>query len=314
MLLRSSLDIHLPLAILDVVPDPIIIKGSDMCYVWVNAAYEAMFGVDRNDVIGHRTQDIWPNDTIARILESEERVFATGTVDEIVEVIFAGKANERHVRIRKCRLDMPTGAQFLVGVVHDLSEVMKANADLQEAKSCLEKQAEHLRRLANHDSLTNCLNRRALDAQVAMMVPQGGAQGLLILDLDHFKRVNDKYGHAAGDRVLVQFAEIVRATIDKADLLARSGGEEFVVFQGETSRVELLDLAERIRMTVAATPVLFGGNLIPMTVSLGASWGLPGQKADFETLMRRADAALYEAKRAGRNQIQAALDPVTQTA
>jgi diguanylate cyclase (GGDEF)-like protein len=121
------------------------------------------------------------------------------------------------------------------------------------------------------------------------------------MDLDHFKRVNDTFGHATGDRVLRSFADLVRSNVRRYDVFVRRGGEEFVLIMPTADMEEARSVAERIRCSVEASPVPVDGHEVRYTVSIGiASW-TPGE--DAETLERRADEALYGAKRSGRNRV-----------
>lgn len=157
------------------------------------------------------------------------------------------------------------------------------------------------RRRALTDSLTGLMNRRAL-FDWADTLPVADGTAVVMLDLDNFKAINDSFGHARGDDVLVRFADIVRANLRPEDRAARLGGEEFcLVFQGMTP-AEASALAERIRGALEATPPLsraFG----PPTVSAGVAIAFGGDDT-FDTLLRRADTALYEAKQDGRNRVE----------
>ena len=161
-----------------------------------------------------------------------------------------------------------------------------------------------LEREAATDALTDLPNRRAFDAAGAVLVQDARATGrpvaLLMVDLDHFKQVNDRWGHDAGDRVLSNAAKVIASAIREEDLAARYGGEEIAVLMPNTTEHEGLAIAERIRMAVhtnAITPRLGMANI---TVSIGvASAG--GETIDFHGLFEAADRALYDAKRAGRN-------------
>lgn len=147
------------------------------------------------------------------------------------------------------------------------------------------------------------LNRRALFAHF----PEGAIVPELVVamfDLDHFKQINDRRGHAAGDDVLQSFAQTLRAEIRGADIPARLGGEEFcVVFPGLGRETALL-IAERIRAGFAAKAIPTGHDSGIATVSVGVASGGPGET--FTSLLSRADAALYRAKTSGRNQVQLA--------
>ena len=161
--------------------------------------------------------------------------------------------------------------------------------------------ALELARQAQVDELTGLPNRRAFDRTLAREVSLSRrytrALGLLVLDLDHFKRVNDAHGHEAGDEVLRELAAVVRANVRDSDLLARWGGEEFVLIAPHADLPQLAELGERIRGAVAAHPFKTGS----MTVSLGGTDFRPDDTA--KNLFARADGALYEAKQAGRDRL-----------
>ena len=161
--------------------------------------------------------------------------------------------------------------------------------------------ALELARQTQNDELTGLPNRRALDRtlerEMALSRRHARPLGLLVLDLDHFKRVNDEHGHDAGDEVLRELSLVVRATIRSSDLLARWGGEEFVLVAPHADLSQLAELGERIRGAVAAHPFKTG----PMTVSLGGADFSPRDNA--KRLFTRADDALYEAKQTGRNRL-----------
>lgn len=171
----------------------------------------------------------------------------------------------------------------------------------------LERQNALLSRLAAFDDLTGVYNRRAmtdtLETELTRSVRYGHPLAILLLDLDHFKKVNDTWGHSAGDDVLRGFVERITPTLRSTDALCRYGGEEFCIIMPETSQNSAIRAAERIRRLVAAEPFLSGEISIPMTVSVGVAC-LP---LDFhdppETLLDHADRALYRAKHNGRNRI-----------
>lgn len=156
----------------------------------------------------------------------------------------------------------------------------------------------HLRD-AMTDSLTGLLNRRALFGQHENM-QFGPFSAVIVFDLDHFKTINDRFGHAAGDAVLVAFAQTIGAALRPGDTAARLGGEEFAIVMYRTlpERVELL--AERIRSSCAAQPVATPSGEVSCTVSAGIAFG-HGEGASFASLLSQADRALYAAKDAGRN-------------
>jgi len=165
---------------------------------------------------------------------------------------------------------------------------------------------------AMHDPLTGVYNRRYLDdhlqAEFAFAARHGTALALLLIDADHFKRVNDTWGHAAGDTALRALAGHLQRSVRAEDMIARFGGEEFTVLARETSAQGALAVAERIRRSVEKTPVqLDGGQTVALTVSIGVVH-MGGARAyqTAQALLEAADEALYRAKEAGRNRCEAA--------
>jgi len=160
------------------------------------------------------------------------------------------------------------------------------------------------------DGLTGLHNRRYLERHLAMLVQQAAARSkplsLLLLDIDHFKAVNDSHGHAAGDEVLREFSRRVRKAVRNIDLACRLGGEEFVVAMPDTDAALALLVGERIRQKIAGERFqVSDGASLEITVSIGIS-SLEGREDTPEGLLKRADEALYRAKRAGRNRVAAA--------
>ena len=164
-----------------------------------------------------------------------------------------------------------------------------------------ESQRRQLEALVHRDPLTGVYNRRALDAELEIAIAQaarsGAVWGLALLDLDHFKRINDVHGHEAGDQVLIEFTAIVLAGSRPGDRLFRYGGEEFVLLLPGADGPTLATRCEQLRLRVADGLGQMGE---PITVSIGAAALLPGESA--QAWLARADAAMYQAKRQGRNQ------------
>jgi diguanylate cyclase (GGDEF)-like protein len=170
-----------------------------------------------------------------------------------------------------------------------------------------------MRALARHDHLTGLLTRRemdrVLDEELLRSQRYGHPVALILLDVDHFKQVNDTHGHVAGDAALRRVASIVTQCVRDTDRAARYGGDELAVLLPETDHVGATVLAERIRSRVASTGVELppdsapGGATVPLTLSIGVA-ALPGSTSSTPSeFIGRADAALYQAKRNGRNQV-----------
>lgn len=170
---------------------------------------------------------------------------------------------------------------------------------------------EHLevqRQKALIDPLTGLPNRAAwserLDLEVNAWHQHGNNLSLAMLDLDHFKRINDGYGHLAGDKVLKIIANVLRKRLRPTDFIARFGGEEFVLLMPNSSLADAEAVGNVLRAAIEACPFHFKGEPVTITVSMGVAQFQPGERSDL--VLKRADAALYRAKAAGRNQVQAA--------
>ncbi len=176
-------------------------------------------------------------------------------------------------------------------------EIMSDLADIVMAEI-------ELRRMAGTDILTGTLSRRAFKddgaTAVALSLRHQNNLSCIAVDLDHFKQINDTYGHAAGDKVLVAAANAIKASLRQSDRIARIGGEEFAVLLPHTSRAAALEVAEKLRANVEAAAIDIGTRKVGVTASFGVA-SLDIATKDMDTLLAHADAALYEAKSSGRN-------------
>jgi diguanylate cyclase (GGDEF)-like protein/PAS domain S-box-containing protein len=191
------------------------------------------------------------------------------------------------------------GCHRLFGALEDITERVR-----------LEQQLEHQ---AHTDALTGLVNRGYFldlaEKELSRARRYRNPFAIAMLDLDCFKAINDAHGHESGDRVLKEFAAICRDSLRESDLLARIGGEEFVILFPETTREKAAEVAERIREGVAATTVIAAqGGTIRFTASIGIA-ELAAIDKNIDALMGRADRALYEAKRSGRNRTCVAAAP-----
>lgn len=163
-------------------------------------------------------------------------------------------------------------------------------------------------KLMTTDGLTSVHNKRylleTLERERQQARRAGTPLSVLMLDLDRFKSINDRYGHLAGDTVLVEFARRVKTELRSGDLLARYGGEEFSMVLTRTGLEDAVAIAERVRQLIAATPVRFEGRVIPVTVSIGVSCDDGESLDESADLLNLADEQLYLAKKSGRNQVR----------
>jgi diguanylate cyclase (GGDEF)-like protein len=158
---------------------------------------------------------------------------------------------------------------------------------------------------ADHDGLTALFNHKTilqiLQSERARAMRDASSVGIIMIDVDHFKQVNDTYGHPAGDDVLTNIADVIRRTVREYDSVGRYGGEEFLVVTPHCELVDVLNLAERLRVAVAQHTAQTRTAKVAATISLGV---VVGSKETVEELLHVADAALYRAKQAGRNRVE----------
>jgi diguanylate cyclase (GGDEF)-like protein len=212
-----------------------------------------------------------------------------------------------HTRTAKGELLLPRlqQMQFFLGAL-----VAALTVATGVYSNVLARMGERQRRLSRRESLTGCFNRRAFyelfprESERARRLSQG--LSLVFLDIDHFKSINDRFGHETGDRVLQQIAARLRFIIRETDLLFRWGGEEFVILLAHTGPAEAPALGERIRAAVASRPFqgADGQARVPVTVSVGVA-GTATWPVDPDALIGRADAACYRAKEGGRDRVEA---------
>ena len=176
----------------------------------------------------------------------------------------------------------------------EIGAMSRAVQVFKDAMIANDRLQEELNHQATHDPLTGALNRRAFallaEKQVAQAARTGRPLAVLMMDLDHFKRINDTLGHSGGDATLCRFVAVAGDVLRAEDVLCRFGGEEFVALLPHAEAAQAVAAAERLRLAFTATGA---------TVSIGVASLRPGE--DLEDLLRRADAALYDAKRAGRD-------------
>ncbi len=289
---------------------------------------------DEHTIVGDRQQLVMPigqkRDQAYVIVIAGPNV---GEMFKIERSVFIGRGTEAEVRMndseisrKHCRLvrtatsvvleDLgSTNGTFVNGAAVDLQE-LKDGDKIQVGTTTVLKFSYHgdleeqfqrqMYESALRDGLTGAYNKKyfqdRLTSEVAYALRHGLPLSLILLDLDHFKLVNDTHGHLAGDHVLASFAEIVAESIRKEDIFARYGGEEFALISRGLGREAGFQFAERIREAVAEGRYLFEGKAMDVTVSIGvAALPLESVKTANE-LIAAADKALYEAKHCGRNQ------------
>ena len=186
--------------------------------------------------------------------------------------------------------------------------ILELQAELMAAREVLRVQSIELREQAEKDTLTKLWNRRSileiLERELARIQRQDTPLSVLMLDLDHFKSINDTHGHLAGDEVLRETGRRLKAAVRQYDSVGRYGGEEFLVVMPGCGPLDIDNQAERLRLSLCQVPMKVGDLELTVTGSFGATFALPAYHALQHDLIKAADQALYRAKRAGRNQVQ----------
>jgi diguanylate cyclase (GGDEF)-like protein len=229
----------------------------------------------------------------------------------------AGRTRSLLARVSKCAAGFRVLAEYDVVELERINDAMLEMSQqsligehaLARANAALRQREGRVLETALTDALTGVGNRRKLDAALPVELERTAQAGvplsLIMVDIDHFKRVNDEHGHATGDEVLIRFGALLRAETRSTDTVARFGGEEFVLLLPRAELAQALAKAERLRVTLAAT--LIGPLSAPVTASFGVAEAAHVESA--ESLLKRVDAALYAAKHGGRNRVVTA-EPV----
>lgn len=279
--------------IIDAIPSSLLVKDRNHRWVLVNQALCQTLGRTQAELLNSSDFDFVSKEQAQLFQDTDKQVLATGETMEYEHVLRDGAGKERAVLIRKrpVHLVNSDGSQSpaVVVVLTDVSRIREAEA--------------RARHLAEHDPLTQVPNRTLFRQRLheALAASQGGDRfALLLLDLDGFKTINDRMGHAAGDAVLQFVGQRLLGSVRSTDTAARLGGDEFGVVQRRADQPgAALALASRIS-ELLAQPIRLRDRLVAVTASIGISV-FPDDATDPELLMQRADRALYAMKRAGQH-------------
>jgi len=297
--------------IFEYTPDALLMVDQAGRITLANAQAETLFGYDRSELIGQPIEMLIPPRFTAHHVDHRTRFMteAHGRQMGAAGELFALRSHGGEIPVDIMLSPMIVhGRHFTLCVVRDITERKAAENKLRQQTAELQKLHADLKELANRDSLTGLLNRRAFDEHAGQLLRAARRRresaALLMIDLDHFKHVNDRFGHAEGDRVLKRVAATLKAAAREDDIVARVGGEEFVVAVLGASEAESIAAAERLRAAVAAIKTMKS----PITASIGITTLTPqGHKREvlriLAELLDQADRALYAAKHNGRNQV-----------
>jgi diguanylate cyclase (GGDEF)-like protein len=223
-----------------------------------------------------------------------------GSAGEVYVWEFQNTVNKRWYQCRDQAITWIDGRTVRMEIATDITNLKKSEQKLLAAKMLAE---EH----ASKDELTNLYNRRAFFEQGKQLFKQARRYpqsiSVMMIDIDHFKNINDNYGHAVGDSVLKAIGSLLQNTVREADILARIGGEEFAVILPQTDVEEASNLAERIRQRIEAEVIQYDTLQIKITASFGIA-ACMAEGDDLDRMLTKADDALYIAKKKGRNQVK----------
>lgn len=281
-------------------PDPVFILSEDGYYVEYIGGVEQQSYQDGNPLIGKRLLDILPIDKAQWVMDQVAHAFACGEVQVVEYDLSPAEVEGINAEAG------PQGMQRFEGKIAPLPSLYEGKRAVAWMTRNITRQHElqqRLKRLGETDQLTDLYNRHFFFEHYPHKLEGEGRTGLIMLDIDHFKQINDRFGHQTGDRVLRRFSECVAAQLRVEDMFVRSGGEEFLILLPQIDEGILLKVAERIRVAVAA----MAPDPAPITVSLGTTLVRPGETVS--AVLARADEWLYRAKRGGRNRVAHDGDP-----
>jgi diguanylate cyclase (GGDEF)-like protein/PAS domain S-box-containing protein len=289
--------------LLDMTPNAIFIKNADLHFVYVNKAYETLFGVKKEDVVGKTVLDL-------DYLPEKDRKFYQQEDDEMVR---RGARSHHIFQYRFSDGKMHTclywsggfvqsdGVRGVIGIIVDITQQSETIDRLQRELAMTTSAKKLAEEKGAIDALTGLYNRGTLEETLKHRADAGMPFSCIMFDIDHFKQVNDTFGHLEGDEVLKKVALVLKECSRGHDVACRYGGEEFVLVLPENGLTDAVNVAERIRLRVAAEVGLPSGRNI--TISAGCSEYKATET--YVHVLQRADEALYTAKNSGRNQVRA---------
>ena len=290
-------------AVIDTATDGVLIVGDGHRIETFNPACEAIFGWKAEEIVGRPVSELIGGDARSR------RGGGGYGFDDLVKSLEAAGDAKGHVRTVRARRRDGSGFPLEVSISRTLVQTTPIYVAIVRDVTEAVRAHEELFALATKDSLTGLRNRRyfleGAETEFARSRRHGRAFSLMLIDADHFKRINDTYGHDAGDRVLQAIAEVTTDCLREVDLIGRLGGEEFAVAMPDCELATALVVADRLRQQIAARMMETEAGVFTVTVSIGVA----GASADDKTLnqmLRRSDQALYAAKHGGRNQVAVA--------
>ena len=277
-------------AVLDNIEGVVYVKGADRRFRYANRQLSTLFGRPVEEIIGRLDSELMPRDVADGWWEKDLQIMASGERYAGEESLVGADGHVRNFWSVVVPWQDFDAAPGLIGLITDITELHALKQELE--------------RQTRTDHLTGIANRRHFFERAEQEFSRSRRHGMplsiLAIDIDHFKRINDDFGHPVGDAVLQEFAAQCQRTLRQEDLFARTGGEEFCILLPHTGGEAALAIAERIRLQVSEHQVSQEHPRLRITASFGIATMGPGD-TEFGALFSRADRALYVAKDAGRN-------------
>ena len=287
-------------------PTPMCMEDDECVVVYANEAYLSLLNSKEDRVIGHKAG---PQSNLFQAVRSEADNLSEPKQKPDCEVLcklVTADAKECMVLGKPKPVTDKNGNELILWSLCDISLFVSYEQELEDKHRELRKQQSKLKELAAIDPLTGISNRRSFydnSQELVTYADIGNLEiGVLMLDLDNFKALNDTYGHAAGDEVLIEFTKLVEDCIRGSDIFARLGGEEFALLLPDAPESATRRIAQRIIERTAKLQVQHGEHEISFTTSVGGTMWMSGENK-IDIALNRADNNLYAAKNNGRNQL-----------
>jgi diguanylate cyclase (GGDEF)-like protein len=290
--------------ILDNLYDGVVILDRDRKITFCNRGVEQIMGLRSSEMIGSYCSDILP------LLVNHQGVKICNGLCPVAQTVSDGivRENKGYLRNERMLKNLPVSIR-VAPLKNRIGSIVGAVKVFDEDSTDLSsrKRIEELEKLALIDPLTGLPNRRYIAMNMVARLDEfdryGWPFGVLFIDIDHFKMVNDLHGHDAGDLVLTGVARTLQENARSFDLIGRLGGEEFIVNLVNVDESQLIMIAERFRLMVEGSAISKGEDSMRVTVSIGATLARKGDTVD--SLLSRADRLMYQSKRSGRNRVTA---------
>ncbi len=287
-------------AFMDHSPTIGFIKDQEGRFLYYNQVFCERFGVSATEWIGKSVFDLFPREFAESYHATDMAVLDTGVAQIVEETSPGSQKTVLHWRTHKFRISDGSAPGLLGGVSLDISDEREAALEMERSHAKLKAANLQLTELSITDGLTGLRNRRSFDERLSLEMDGELPLSLILLDIDHFKKINDSYGHSFGDEVLRIVARVLEQNSRTPDEIARFGGEEFAVLLPRVGMRQALVVADRLRAAVAD----FAWKRCPVTLSAGVAVRTVVEEGETE-LIQEADSALYRAKSRGRNRVEA---------